>query len=103
MSLAEPGNVREDLDGVDNDANRVVGAIPKAVLEHLAKSIVDNPDSVFVDIEESGGGVTLKLNVAPDDMGKIIGKRGRIATAVRTVVRAAGAKEGIDARVDIVD
>ena len=52
----------------------------------------------------SGGGrVDLRLHVAPDDMGKIIGKRGRVAQAIRTVVRAAGAREGVEASVDIVD
>ena len=46
---------------------------------------------------------TLRLHVAPDDMGKVIGRRGRVAQAIRTVVRAAGAREGIEASVDIVD
>ncbi|HUY85495.1 MAG TPA: KH domain-containing protein [Acidimicrobiales bacterium] len=103
MSIAEPGNIRDDIDEIDDDANKVTGAIPKNVLEHLARSIVDNPDAVLVEVEDSRGGVMLRLHVAPEDMGKIIGRHGRIATAVRTVVRAAGASEGVDARVDIVD
>ncbi len=53
--------------------------------------------------EGRAGGVTLRLHVAPDDMGKVIGKRGRVAQAIRTVVRAAGAREGVEATVDIVD
>ena len=92
----------EDEDEVD-DFNRVVGGVPKGVLEYLAKSIVDEPDAVLVETEERRNGVMLSLHVAPDDMGKVIGRRGRVAQAIRTVVRAAGAKEGVDASVDIVD
>ena len=92
----------EDVD--DDEGNRVVGALPRAVLEYLAKSIVDDEESVVVEAEESrGGGLTLRLHVAPDDMGRVIGRRGRVAQAIRTVVRAAGAREGVDAEVDIVD
>ena len=92
----------EDEDDED-DFNRVVGATSKQVLEYLAKAIVDEPDAVEVEISERRGGVMLSLHVAPDDMGKVIGRRGRVAQAIRTVVRAAGASEGIEASVDIVD
>ena len=69
------------------------------VLEYLATSIVDSPDDVEVEVD----GNTLRLHVAPDDMGKVIGRRGRVAQAIRTVVRAAGAKDGAEVSVDIVD
>ncbi|HVM08166.1 MAG TPA: KH domain-containing protein [Acidimicrobiales bacterium] len=69
------------------------------VLEYLATSIVDSPDEVEVEVD----GKTLRLHVAPDDMGKVIGRRGRVAQAIRTVVRAAGAKDGAEVSVDIVD
>jgi hypothetical protein len=69
------------------------------VLEYLATSIVDAPDDVEVEVD----GNTLRLHVAPDDMGKVIGRRGRTAQAIRSVVRAAGAREGTDVNVDIVD
>ena len=92
----------DDEDEVD-DFNRVVGAVPKAVLEYVARNIVDEPEAVEVDTEERRNGVMLSLHVAPDDMGKVIGRRGRVAQAIRTVVRAAGAKEGVEASVDIVD
>ena len=92
----------EDEDEVD-DFNRVVGAVPRSVLEYVARSIVDEPEAVEVDTEERRNGVMLSLHVAPDDMGKVIGRRGRVAQAIRTVVRAAGAKEGVEASVDIVD
>jgi predicted RNA-binding protein YlqC (UPF0109 family) len=95
-------DVDEDEDE-DDDFNRVVGATSRQVLEYLAKAIVDEPDAVEVDVSERRGGVMLSLHVAPDDMGKVIGRRGRVAQAIRTVVRAAGASEGIEASVDIVD
>ena len=94
----------DDEDDVDDDAgNRVVGAIPRNVVDYLARQLVDEPDAVVVEADEGRGRVDLRLHVAPDDMGKIIGKRGRVAQAVRTVVRAAGAREGVEASVDIVD
>lgn len=92
-----------DDDDLDDVGNRVVGAVPRAVLEHVARSLVDDPDAVVIESEERRGGVVLRLHVAPDDMGKVIGRRGRVAQAIRTLVRAAGAQEGVDAQVDIVE
>jgi predicted RNA-binding protein YlqC (UPF0109 family) len=86
-----------------SDASDAGGAIPKAVLQYLARMIVDKPDDVVVEAEETRRGVMLRLHVAPDDMGKVIGRRGRVARALRTVVAAAGEQEGINAQVDIVD
>jgi predicted RNA-binding protein YlqC (UPF0109 family) len=89
---------------VVDDFNKVHGAMARSVLEYLAKSIVDEPDGVVIDLHEgSRGDVRLSLHVAPDDMGKVIGRRGRVAQAIRTVVRAAGAREGVEVAVDIVD
>ena len=93
----------DDEDDGPDEFNRVVGGTPRAVLEYLAREIVDEPDGVEIDLSERRGGVLLSLHVAPDDMGKVIGRRGRVAQAIRTVVRAAGAAEGVDASVDIVD
>jgi uncharacterized protein len=92
----------EDDDDVD-DGNRVVGGLPKHVLTYLAKSIVEDPEAVVVETEERRSSVMLRLHVAPGDMGRVIGRRGRVAQAIRSVVRAAGAREGVDASVDIVD
>ncbi len=88
-----------------DEYNRVVGAIPRAVLDYVAKELVDDPESVVVEMEEGRrpGSVSLTLHVAQDDMGKVIGRRGRVAQAIRTVVRAAGAREGVDVAVDIAD
>jgi uncharacterized protein len=85
------------------DGNRADGGMARAVLEHIAKSIVDDPDSVVIDVSEGRSGVVLSLHVAQADMGRIIGRRGRVAQAVRVLVRAAAAREGTDAVVDIVD
>ncbi len=85
------------------DGNRIEGGVARAVLEYLARSIVDDAESVVVDVEERRGSMMLRLHVAPADMGRVIGRRGRVAQAIRTVVRAAGASEGVNAEVDIVD
>jgi predicted RNA-binding protein YlqC (UPF0109 family) len=100
----DDANRVDDVDDVDDMAgNRAVGAIPRNVLEHIARSIVDDPEAVVVEVDEARRGVILRLHVAPDDMGRIIGRRGRVAQAIRTLVRAAAASEGIEANVDIVD
>jgi predicted RNA-binding protein YlqC (UPF0109 family) len=65
----------------------------------IAKSLVDEPDSVDVRTVEEGGEITIELRVADDDMGKVIGKQGRIAKAIRTVVKAVATRE--DKRVSV--
>lgn len=72
------------------------------LVEVLAQSLVDNPDEVAVSTVEGDRSLVLELRVAPDDMGKVIGKQGRIAKAIRTVVKAAAAKEGKRVTVEIL-
>ena len=67
-------------------------ANPKALVEHVAKALVNAPDQVFVDQFEEGGETVLELEVAEDDMGRVIGKGGKIARALRNLLHAAGAK-----------
>ncbi|MCL1845165.1 MAG: KH domain-containing protein [Defluviitaleaceae bacterium] len=74
----------------------------KELLILLAKSLVDAPDAVDVIEEDKGGITTLRLKVAPDDMGKVIGKQGRIARAIRTLVKAAAINEEKKVNVEIV-
>lgn len=94
----------DDIDEVGAEGNRIVGGIPKGVLEYVARNIVDDPDGVFVETSERRQGeVELRLHVSPSDMGKVIGRRGRVAQALRQVVAAAGTKEGVRASLDIVD
>jgi predicted RNA-binding protein YlqC (UPF0109 family) len=69
-------------------------------LEHLVKGIVDNPDDVDVDLVTNRRGRTLEVRVNPEDLGKVIGRNGRTAKALRTVVAALG---GRGVRVDVVD
>ncbi len=64
----------------------------KELIEYIAKSIVNAPDDVVVTEEENEQGITLKLQVADDDKGRVIGKQGRIAEAMRTLVRVKAAK-----------
>lgn len=87
----------------DTAGNRVVGGLAAGVLDYIARAMVDDEDAVVVEREEGRHGVTLRLHVAPGDMGRVIGKRGRIAQSIRSVVRAAGHREGVEATVDIVD
>ena len=73
----------------------------KKILSDIAKAIVDNPDEVSVKETVSGNKVDLVLSVAEDDMGMVIGKHGKIAKAIRTVMRAAASTDGRDVTVEI--
>ena len=73
------------------------------LLEFLARSIVDEPDEVTVEKSEEDDAVVLELHVAEDDAGKVIGRRGRTISALRTVMRAAGASRDQRVLVDLVD
>jgi hypothetical protein len=91
-------------DDEGNEPNEAFdGGTPLAVLSYLARSLSNEPDAVVIDSEERRGGLRLSLHVAPDDMGRVIGRRGRTAQAIRTLVNVAGAKDGVQASVDIVD
>ena len=73
----------------------------KELVEHMAKALVNNTDAAQVTETETEDGYELQLKVAPEDMGKIIGKQGRIAKAMRTVLKAAASKEGKKVNLDI--
>ncbi|HYA44901.1 MAG TPA: KH domain-containing protein [Acidimicrobiales bacterium] len=85
-----------------DDFNRIPGGTGRAVLEYLARQLVDSPDDVVVDVAE-GRPTRLRLHVAPGDVGRVIGRHGRTAQAIRAVTRAAAAMEGGDLFVDIAD
>ncbi|MCD8326516.1 MAG: KH domain-containing protein [Lachnospiraceae bacterium] len=74
----------------------------KELVEIIAKALVDHPDEVVVTEERNGSQVTVELHVASSDMGKVIGKQGRIAKAIRSVVNAAANKEHLTVDVEIV-
>lgn len=73
------------------------------LVRFIAKNLVDEQDSVKVDSREEGDTVVISLSVAPSDMGKVIGRQGRIAKAIRTVVKAASVREDKKYMVDIVE
>lgn len=74
----------------------------KELVEFMAKSLVDNPDAVTVNEVDGEQSIILELKVAPEDMGKIIGKQGRIAKAIRTVVKAAAVKQNKRVIIEII-
>ena len=74
----------------------------KELVEIIAKALVDHPDEVIVTQKEEGKHITIELHVAASDMGKVIGKQGRIAKAIRSVVKAASSKENQRVDVEIV-
>lgn len=74
-----------------------------SLLEYLAKSIVDNPDDVTVEEFTSGKTVQLGLRVHPEDIGRVIGKQGRVANSMRMILRVAAAREGKKVEMDVLD
>jgi predicted RNA-binding protein YlqC (UPF0109 family) len=91
-------------DEIGGEGNRIVGARARAVTEYVTRNLADDPDAIEVDVEERRGGeVALMVHANPDDMGRLIGKRGRVIQALRQLVRAAGTADGVKANVDIVE
>ena len=75
----------------------------KDLLLYIARNLVDNPDAVSVTEVPGAQELTLELRVAPEDMGKVIGRQGRIAKEIRTVIRSYAQRTGVKVSVDIVD
>jgi len=89
---------------VESDlANQIPAPIASSVLELIVRSIVDDPEAVIVDASESRGKIRLEVKVGPGDLGRVIGRRGRTAQSIRTVVRAAATRDGVEVDVDFVD
>ena len=104
LDSADDVNTIDDEGQEDDDAgNRVSGGTPLAVVTYLVNSITSDPDAVVINTDERGNSVRFRIHVAPEDMGRVIGRRGRVAQAIRTVVAAAGARDGVQTSVDIVD
>lgn len=74
----------------------------KELVEVITKALVKNPDAVSVTVIQKGNMEIYQIHVAPEDMGKVIGRKGRIASAIRTVVKAGAIKRGIRVAVDII-
>ena len=75
----------------------------KDLLLYIARSLVEHPDDVTVTEKQGADELTLELRVAPDDMGKVIGRQGRIAKEIRTIIKAVSQRDGKRVTVDIVD
>ncbi|WP_419917790.1 KH domain-containing protein [Candidatus Poriferisocius sp.] len=107
MSDADLGAEGEEYYDEDYDEGGDINtiAVPTArnVLEYLVKSVVENPDEVEVEVVEQRNSVALEVTVAEGDMGRVIGRRGRIANAIRTITRAAASKDGGSVDIEFVD
>ena len=79
------------------------GTSMKDLLLYIAQNLVENPDAVSVTEIERDGELTLELRVAPEDMGKVIGRQGRISKEIRTLIRSCAQRTGQKVSVDIVD
>ena len=75
----------------------------RELVEFLARALVDDPDAVRVDEVEENGDVVLEVHVAPDDLGRVIGRSGRVANAIRTVAKAAATREDRRVLVEIIE
>lgn len=87
-----------DSDGGTGEPTHAV-----AVLEHMTRSLVDHPDEVSVDVADLDDRLQLNVSVADGDMGRVIGKRGRMANAIRVVTRAAAVRDGVEVDIEFVD
>jgi len=99
--------VTDDSDSVGpaaaDSGNQVPAPTATAVLTHVVRSIVDDADAVRVDAVEGRNRLKLEVKVGPGDLGRVIGRRGRTAQSIRTVVRAAATRDGVEVDVDFVD
>jgi predicted RNA-binding protein YlqC (UPF0109 family) len=75
----------------------------KALIEFIAKSLVEHPEEVRVSQSGSGSRVRIELSVSKDDMGRVIGKSGKVANSIRTLLRVAAEREGKQATLDVVE
>jgi predicted RNA-binding protein YlqC (UPF0109 family) len=73
------------------------------VLTHIVKSLVDDPESVTVEVDDSGRRLTLNVRVGEGELGRVIGRRGRTAASIRTVARAAASKDDVDVDIEFLD
>lgn len=88
----------------DPDQGDAAGApTAAAVLAHVVRSIVDEPDAVVVEASRSGDRTRLDVRVAEGELGRVIGRRGRTAASIRTVTRAAAAKDGVEVDIEFID
>ena len=102
VRVSEGGEVTDtaDSDIVESDE---IAPTAVAVLSHIVKSIVDDPEAVTVEVDESGRRPTLNVRVGDGDLGRVIGRRGRTASSIRTVTRAAASKDDVEIDIEFLD
>ncbi len=93
----------EQVSDAADSGNELAAPTATAVLTHVVSSIVDDAGAVQVEGVPSKGRLKLQVKVGPGDLGRVIGRRGRTAQSIRTVVRAAATRDGVDVDVDFVD
>ena len=104
MERLRRGACREEqVSDVADSGNELAAPTATAVLTHVVSSIVDDAGAVQVEGVPSKGRLKLQVKVGPGDLGRVIGRRGRTAQSIRTVVRAAATRDGVDVDVDFVD
>lgn len=92
----------DEADGnVDDESDLAPNAV--AVLEYLVQSVVDDPDAVEIEVDDDGRRPALNVTVGDGDMGRVIGKRGRVAQSIRTVTRAAAVKDELEIDIEFLD
>lgn len=89
--------------GAVDGGNEKPAPTATAVLTHVVRSIVDDAEAVHVEAVQGRNRLKLEVKVGPGDLGRVIGRRGRTAQSIRTVVRAAAARDGVEVDVDFVD
>ena len=99
-NLQDPARVDEPE---EREPDQVSADTAVAVLEYLVKAVVEEPEGVEVDVFDRRGRASLEVHVAQGDMGRVIGKRGRVAQSIRTVVRAAAVRDGVEVDVEFVE
>lgn len=103
--MSDAPEVDDQVDDNDNDdRDDEVGAPnAQAVLEYLVRSVVDDPDAVNVELDDGGRRPALNVTVGDGDMGRVIGKRGRVAQSIRSVTRAAAVRDDVEIDIEFLD
>ena len=92
------------VEAVESDAQGAATApTATAVLEYVVSALVQDEEAVQVDVDDSKRTLQLEVRVGPDDMGRVIGRRGRVANAIRTLTRAAAARDGVEVDIEFLD
>ena len=99
MTDVDASNDDAGYDGDDDE----IAPTAVAVRAHIVKSIVDDPDSVTVEVDDEGRRPTLNVRVGEGDLGRVIGRRGRTASSIRTVARAAASKDDVEIDIEFLD